>query len=307
MSHPELVNYSNVSYQRTKQINILQVPNVSIQVLSGSLGAVVTGLDLSQPLAPEVVFELKELFRQHLVVIFKQQQLDDEQYLDFVQYFGSVYHSPKHIPVLASAEDGENQTIVLVANTNEGYTGSGELTAHSDHHWTPVPSKASFLYALAVPKQGGDTLWANHYQIYEDLPAATKERIRYLQLITYNPFVRRLKGGEPRLYRDLSREPISTGFPHPLVATHPETGRKVLFLDQATEVEVLGLTQSEGEALIAELRAHAAQAKYLYRHHWEVGDLVYWDNLATTHQRPAFDPQHTRILKRISLAGTRPV
>lgn len=298
---------SSTTYSSYQSINALKDQAISIQVLKAPLGAVVSGLDLSQPLAPSIVFELKQLFNEHLVVVFKNQQLNDEQYLDFAQYFGSVYQSPKHIPVLASANDGENQTIVLVANTQEGYTGSGELTAHSDHHWTPVPSKASFLYALAVPEQGGDTLWANQYQIYDDLPEATKARIQQLQLITYNPFVRRLKGGEPRLYRDLSREPISEGFPHPLVATHPETGRKVLYLDQATEVEVLGLSQSEGEALIAELRAHAAQPKYLYRHHWEVGDVVYWDNLATTHQRPAFDPQQTRILKRISLAGTRPI
>ena len=91
-----------------------------------------------------------------------------------------------------------------------------------------------------------------------------------------------------------------------MAATHPETGRKLLYLDYATEVEVVGLGPAEGEELIAGLREHLNQAKYYYRHQWSVGDIVLWDNLATLHNRPAFDPNQRRVLKRISLAGGRP-
>lgn len=270
------------------------------------LGARVSGLDLAQPLGPEQLLLLKSAFAQHQVLVFEQQQLNDEQYLHFATHFGPIFRSPEDVPVLASSDEGQTPDIVLVANIAGGYTGSGELTAHSDHHWTPYPSKASFLYALEVPAQGGDTHWSNQYQIYEELPAELKLRINGLQLITYNPFVRRLKGGEPRLYRDPALPPISAAHPHPLVGTHPETGRKFLYLDQATEVEVVGLPTEEGAELIRQLRTHADQRRYFYRHRWQAGDLVLWDNLATTHYRPAFDAAQRRVLKRISLAGGRP-
>lgn len=270
------------------------------------VGAVVRGLDLAAPLTAQSLPALKQAFADHQVLIFKNQQLTDEQFLAFATYFGGVFQPPEDVPVLASSEAGRTPDVVLVANTEDGYTGSGELSAHSDHHWPPYPSKASFLYALEVPLQGGDTWWSNQYQVYEDLDEATRRRIDGLQLITYNPFVRRLKGGAPRQYRDLSSPPISAVHPHPLVGTHPETGRKFLYLDAATEVEIPGLSQSAGEQLIAELRAHAAQPGYFYRHRWSVGDVVLWDNLATTHRRPAFDADQRRVLKRISLAGARP-
>jgi taurine dioxygenase len=269
------------------------------------VGAVVSGLDLSRPLAPETVLRLKQAWQDHLVLIFKDQIPSDPQYIAFATYFGTVFYPPDDVPVLASASDGSVPEIVLVANVEGGYTGSGELSPHIDHHWTPYPSKGSFLYALEVPTEGGDTYWSNLYQVYADLDDATKQRIAGLQLITYNPFKR--KPGEIRpKYRDPGQPPPSAAFPHPLVATHPQTGRKLLYLDYATEVEVVGLGHSEGAELIAGLREHLNQAKYYYRHQWSVGDIVLWDNLATLHNRPAFDPNQRRVLKRISLAGGRP-
>jgi len=285
----------------------IHTPPFSITPLQDApLGAQVQGLDLAQPLSAATVLRLKAAFAQHQILVFKDQQLSDRQYLDAATYFGPVFRSESDVPVLASTEQGQTPDIVLVANIEGGYTGSGELTAHSDHHWTPYPSKASFLYALEVPSHGGDTYWSNQYQIYDELPEALKQRIEGLQLITYNPFVRRLVGGEARLYRDPAVPPISAAHPHPLVGTHPETGRRFLYLDQATEVELVGLPAEEGAALIAELRAHSQQPRFFYRHQWSVGDIVLWDNLATTHYRPAFDPESRRVLKRISLAGGRP-
>ncbi|MBS1211802.1 MAG: taurine dioxygenase, partial [Proteobacteria bacterium] len=251
------------------------------------------------------VLTLKRIWAEHLVLIFKDQVLSDQQYLDFATYFGNIFYPPDDVPVLASGPDGQVPAIIPVANIEGGYTGTGELAPHSDHHWTPYPSKGSFLYALEVPATGGDTHWSNLYRVYEDLDEATKRRIDGLQLITYNPFKR--KPGEPRpRYRDSSQPPSSEAFPHPLVATHPETGRKLLYLDYSTEVEVVGLDPAEGSELIAALREHLNQPRYYYRHQWSVGDVVLWDNLATLHYRPAFDPTARRVLKRISLAGGRP-
>ena len=282
-----------------------KLDSFEIAPTGGPVGAVVTGLDVSQPLSAETLLNLKRAWQEHLILIFKDQLLSDSQYIDFATYFGNIFYPPDDVPVLASGSDGSVPEIVLVANVEGGYTGSGELQPHIDHHWTPYPSKGSFLYALEVPRKGGDTYWSNLYQVYDDLDDATKQRIAGLQLVTYNPFKR--QPGEKRpAYRDLSQPPLSEAYPHPLVATHPETGRKLLYLDYATEVEVVGLDPAEGAALIASLRKHLIQPKYYYRHRWSVGDIVLWDNLATLHFRPAFDPDQRRVLKRISLAGGRP-
>lgn len=280
---------------------------VQITPTAGAVGAIVSGIDVSQPLSPAVIFQLKQAFAEHLILIFKDQFLTDDDFRNFATYFGHIFYPPSDVPVLASADSGATPDIVLVANVEGGYTGSGELSAHIDHHWTPFPSKASFLYALEIPKSGGDTYWSNQYQVYEDLDEDTKQQIEHLQLITYNPFVRRSVSKDffPR-YRTPDIEPVSQGFPHPLVGTHPETGRKFLYLDEATEVELVNVDPEQGKKLIEKLRTHQKQARYFYQHRWSVGDIVLWDNYATLHYRPAFDPSERRVLKRISLAGGRP-
>lgn len=284
---------------------ITRVDSVTITPTGGPLGAIVTGLDVARPSSPAVLLALRQAWRDHLVLIFKDQQLTDRQYLNFATYFGPVFYPPNDVPVLASRPDGEVPEIVLVANIEGGFTGTGELLPHSDHHWTPYPSKGSFLYAVDVPAAGGDTHWANLYRVYDDLGEELQQQIDGLQLITYNPFKRQPGEVRPR-YRDPARPPLSAAFPHPLVATHPETGRKLLYLDAATEVELAGVEPHAGAALIERLRESLKQPQYYYRHQWSLGDLVLWDNLATLHYRPAFDPASRRILKRISLAGARP-
>jgi len=280
--------------------------SLTITPTDGPVGAIVTGIDVSKPLQAWEILVLRQAFEDHQILIFKNQELNDEEYLKFSTYFGSIFYPSPDVPVLASDPYGAAPAIVLVANIEGGYTGTGELSAHSDHHWTPYPSKASFLYALEVPEVGGDTYWSNQYKVYADLDEVTKKRIENLQLITYNPFVRKVKGGEHVPYRLSLLPAISDAFPHPLVATHPETGKKFLYLDAETEVEVVGLSFEEGSALIAKLREHAKNPKYFYQHKWTVGDIVLWDNYATLHYRPAFDPNTRRVLKRISLAGGRP-
>ena len=269
------------------------------------LGAIVGDLDAARALSPEVILALKQGLLDHHILIFKNQDLSEPAFKDFAAYFGSVFLPPADVPVLASKDGGATPEIVLVANVEGGYTGNGELSPHSDHHWTPYPSSGSLLYALEIPAQGGDTSFYNMHLAHETLDRATQQRIANLQLITYNPFLH--QPGEPRpKYRSEPKALISPVFPHPLVRTHPNSGKKILYLDASTEVEVVGLPASEGEALIAELRAHIDSERFRYTHKWSVGDIVYWDNQAVLHARSAFDPSARRVLKRISLAGSRP-
>lgn len=278
---------------------------VKIRSIDAPLGAIVTDLDASQPIAPEVILQLKQALRDCHILIFKDQKLSDEQLFNFSLYFGALFVPSDETPVLAS-KPGETPVVIPISNVDGGYTGTGELTFHSDHKWTSTPSSGSLLYALEISTYGGDTYWLNTNLAYEALDEATKERIADLQLITYNPFLQ--DRNAPRsLYRlDKTIPLISPIFPHPLVRTHPESGKKHLYLDAATEVEIVGLEPQEGYKLIEQLRQHLTQPKFYYKHKWSVGDIVYWDNQATLHYRQAFDPDERRVLKRVSLAGSRP-
>ncbi len=281
----------------------------AVHDLDAPLGALVTGIDARLPLSAEQVLALKRALVDHHVVVLPEQRLDDAQFLRLSRYFGDVFQPPADVPVLASDPYGGNTpAIVKVSNVEDGVLGNHELTAHADHHWTPLPSSGSFLYALEVPRVGGDTTWINLAAAHDALDAATKREIADLQLITYNPFLRRLKplaSGFPK-YRTPDIEPLTPNVAHPLVRTHPDSGRKILYLDQATEVEVVGADPVYGQALVERLRKHILQPRFAYTHQWQVGDIVWWDNQATLHARTAFDPQERRVLKRISLSGSRP-
>ena len=278
--------------------------------LDAPLGALITGIDARGPLRADQVLAVKRALVEHHIVVLPAQRLDDAQFLRLSRYFGDVFQAPADVPVLASDPYGGNTpAIVKVSNVDDGVLGHHELSAHADHHWTPVPSSGSLLYALEVPRVGGDTTWVNLAAAYDALDEATKREIDGLQLITYNPFLRRLKplaSGQFPHYRTPDIEPLTPFEAHPLVRTHPDSGRKILYLDEATEVEVLGVSPQQGQALVERLRAHLLQPRFAYTHRWQVGDIVYWDNQATLHARTAFDATERRVLKRISLSGSRP-
>jgi hypothetical protein len=169
-------------------------PHWAVHDLDAALGAVVTDLDARQPLRADQALALKKALRDRHIVLLRGQQLDDAQFLRLARSFGDVFQPPQDVPVLASDPYGGNTpAIVKVSNVENGVLGNHELSAHSDHHWTPVPSSGSLLYALEVPRAGGDTTWINLAAAYNALDAATKLLIDGLQLITYNPFLRRLK------------------------------------------------------------------------------------------------------------------
>ncbi|WP_273429096.1 TauD/TfdA family dioxygenase [Chitinibacter tainanensis] len=289
--------------------------DIVITPVDGALGATVTGIDANQPQHPSTILRLKKALHEHFILIFKRQELDDSALLRFATYFGSVFVPPEDVPVLASNTAGKAPDVVRVANVDGGYTGNGELTPHADHQWTPIPSAGSLLYAVELPAVGGDTSWYNIHQAYLDLDEATKAQLEGLQHITYNPFLRHVLNAQRKAegleaeypkYRSPARPILGPGFPHPLVRTHPDSGKKVLFLSTHTESEILGIDQAEAEALIARLRAHIQQDKYRYEHRWALGDIMYWDNQATLHSRTAFPETERRVLKRVSLAGSRP-
>lgn len=283
-----------------------------------ALGAAVFGLDAKKAQSGETIYRLKQALAEHLILVFKNQSLDDLQYLAFASYFGSIFRPSADNPVLATQEDsGTLPDVVPVSNAvgKGDYTGHGELTPHADHQWTPLPSFGSLLYAIELPQNGGQTAWFNTIKAYEALDDNTKQYINQLQLITYNPFVRfQNNKGTPKeggygtspKYRFKDQPIIGHAYPHPLVRTHPESGRKALWLNTHSEVELVNEDDQIGSELIEKLRQHILKPEFRYEHQWEQGDIVFWDNQATLHSRRPFPSDQRRLLKRISLAGGRP-
>lgn len=285
---------------------------ITIIPTGGALGAIVTGLDTRRSIPGSVILQLKQALQDHHILIFKQQTLTEEQLFEFATHFGDVFIPPSDVPVLGSVA-GQVPRVVTIANAPEYGAGKGlldniELLPHIDHLWTPRPSSGSLLYALEVPRQGGDTQWANLAWAYEDLDGATKAEIADLRVINYNPFLKDPGNGTIRGSYNFpgTYQPEQLLSAHPLVRTHPDSGKKILFLDCSNEVEIVGVSPEKGAALIERLHQHLKQPKFYYNHRWSVGDIVYWDNQSTMHCRPAFDPHERRIMKRVSLAGSRP-
>ncbi|EQM70823.1 TauD/TfdA family dioxygenase [Pseudomonas tohonis] len=279
----------------------------AITPLAAPLGAVVSGFDATR-ITPEQVLALKQAQREHHILVFRDQHLDDAQYLAFATHFGAVFQPPADIPVLSSGADGKAPEIVKVANTEDGELGNTAIPAHVDHHWTPTPSSGSFLYALEVPSKGGETRFTNLALAYSALDEATRREIDPLRLINYNPFIRLKSGGYNGgfvTYRTPDI-PAIQGTEHPLVRTHPESGKRLLFLGVHTEVEIPGADPEYGKALIGRLREHLENPRFHYAHAWQPGDIVWWDNQAVLHARNGFPATEKRRMKRISLSGSRP-
>jgi taurine dioxygenase len=267
----------------------------------GPLGAEVTGVDLSLEQPGEVVFSILRAFAQYQVLIFREQTLDLERQLTVAEWFGPRYVPPDGEPL------SEHETAVsIVSNVAEGgLHGHGDLSCHSDLPYLPIPVLGSALYAIEVPSSGGETSWSNLYQAYDAVDDGTKAEIANVKVCALNPMVGRMRGVDAASGDRYTQYRIPT-FPHPLVRTHPETGRKSLFVSYAA-YELIGLDDpDQGPELLARLQAHVDQDRWYYTHRWRPGDLVIWDNRCTNHKRTAFDPSERRLMRRVVMAGTVP-
>jgi taurine dioxygenase len=280
---------------------------ITITPVQGRFVAEVGGVDLSKTLSDDSFEKVHDAFLRHSILVFRGQQLDNEQHIAFSRRFGELeIHTAKHwlLPdfpeILVLSNRGEKGTKPIV---------NGGAYWHSDITYKAKPPLGSLLYALEVPPEGGDTLFADMYAAYESLDEETKSRIGHLKAIhrygdRYRLMASEDKDRPPLTAAQLAEVPDVT---HPLVRTHPETGRKALFVNEGFTIGVEGLAESEGKALLDQLFSHSVQAGHVYRHRWHAGDLVMWDNRCTMHRATEYDARHTRAMHRTTIAGDRPM
>jgi taurine dioxygenase len=278
-----------------------------VKPLSPALGAEIVGLDLRHELGAGTIADILDAWHQHLVLVFRDQQLSEDEQIRFARHFGVL--EKRRRPSEARNEAAMikyPELTMLVSNIREngkliGSLPDGEMHFHSDFCYLEKPAKGTFLFAIEVPSQGGDTLFLNMYKAYETLPPALKSRVEGRKAVNaylYESPTREIN----RAKLDLS---IAPHFAQPMVRTHPDTRRKALYVNRLMTWTVEGMEQAEGNALLDQLLDHIEQDQFIYAHHWRVGDLVLWDNRCTLHARTDFSNKERRLLRRHVVAGDR--
>ncbi|MFZ3349297.1 MAG: TauD/TfdA family dioxygenase [Xanthobacteraceae bacterium] len=274
----------------------------SISPLTDHTGAEVTGLDFRTPIDADARAALNDAFVEHHVLVMRDQEFSPDDFKVAVQVFGELQpHDKKehHVPGFPDVSYVSNDEFV-----NGRRIIPGE-TFHTDHSNHPQPPKATTLFAVDLPSSGGDTQYVNMHDAYDDLPEAMKRKIDDLKAVHAY-----LSKYSPRPLGYLSEDSAKKLPPpgvHPLVRTHPDNGRKALFLNPVRMESILGMEDADALKLIDELMTHATQKKYEYRHKWRHGDWVLWDNRSLMHQaNPDYDMNERRLLYRLMLRGEVP-
>jgi len=257
----------------------------------GPLGARVEDVNLGASLSAETVAMIRAALLQHLVLIFRDQSLTEEEQVRFTRYFGRPEEHVRKLPRRGLPE------IFVVSNVTEdgepvGALGNGELTFHSDLSYMEVPGALSIVHAIEVPEEGGDTQWSNAYAAYDAMDDVLRKRVLGLCAIhrhgeeAQNPAV-----------------PVA----HPVIRTHPDTGRRATYVSPQFTRSLQGVSARESESLLSALLAHVTRPEFVWNHKWRAGDLVMWDNRCTMHRREPFSASQRRILKRTQIFGDPPV
>jgi alpha-ketoglutarate-dependent 2,4-dichlorophenoxyacetate dioxygenase len=267
---------------------------ITICPVTPTFAAEIGDIDLSKPLDPSEISEVKNAFTKYAVLIFPDQRLSQDQHLDFAKYFGplettiALFRKDPKLRVRqefadVSNLDPENQ--VWGKDSRQRMFQMGNRLWHTDSSFKRLPARASLLYARTIPPVGGHTEFADERAAYDALPEATKSRIDSL-VAEHSIFTSRARLGFSN-FSDEERQGMPP-VPQVLVRTIPESGRNSLYLASHAG-RIFGMPEPEGRALIEELVAHATQRQFVYTHRWRVHDLVIWDNRCTMHRGADFD------------------
>lgn len=280
---------------------------MEVNQLSDTMGAEVTGIDLTQTLDDETITAINKAFVDNLVACFRSQSFETpDEFLNATRYLGTPippiltnYLLPGQKEVEALTSDAHDKRVGSVVPQRRG------LTWHTDHSNIAEPPKATMLYGIDIPSEGGDTQFLNMYAAYDALSEDMKNFIsgrRVLHLYQASRAPRKMG------LRTKEQEASSPGTWQPLVRLNPDTGRKALYLNAMRMEEVEGLSEKETTDLLNELLSHCDNPEFQYSHKWRKGDVLVWDNRSTQHQGTAgFDSSERRYLHRVMLQGEAPL
>ncbi len=273
------------------------------------LGADIEGIDLSAPLAAETVSSIRDAWLDHLVLRFRDQILTLDQLERFSRCFGELDKAPI-TPRTGKPHLPDHPYIAVMSNIERdgqpiGSLGNGEAIWHTDISYKDECPSASILYSVEIPPAGGNTNFANMYLAYENLPPDLRARVNGGLMCKHDASTN--SAGQRRAGFEGVTDPREVpGAIHPVVRTHPETGRKCLFLGRRRNAYLVGLDLDESEALLDALWDAATDPDLVWSQQWQVGDVLMWDNRAVIHHRDEFAATDRRLLYRTQLLGDKP-
>ena len=281
----------------------------TVRPVSASLGAKVMGIDLSESLSDNLWGIVDSAFLEHKILVFPDQDITPERHVAFSRHFGDL---ETHV-LTNNLMEGLPEVYVLSNVVDADGTKKGRPRAgmywHTDLSYQEIPSLGSIMYAHEVPEVGGDTMFANLEKAYEGLSDLMREMIAELRVEHdfnwgYRNVVRRIPNTEEIAQEQLDARPPVV---HPLVRTHPETGRKSLYVSPGFAAAIVGMEYEESQAMLGFLNRHASRPEYVYRHRWTAHDVVMWDNRCTMHHAvDDYDSSSRRHMHRTTVTGVKP-
>ena len=271
-----------------------------------ALGAEVRGIDMRKPMDPTTVRAVRDAWTRHLVLIFPDQPITDQEHVAFTRQFGEpeIFHQTSlHLRsddvkeiFLVSNVDARNR-IVMPSDPGQKQLNSSRQW-HTDSSYKTLPSIGSLLHGIEISRTGGITQFINMYMVYDELPDALRRQVEGRKARHDFAMLSRLTGAPAPSGAERAAVPPVW---HPMVRRHPESGRKSLFISAIYNDMIEGMGEDESRRLIEDLSAFAAQPKYMYRHVWEPHDVLMWDNRCTVHAVTPYDPHERRVMHRTTI------
>jgi taurine dioxygenase len=290
-------------------VALSEIPRQSFEIrpLAGHVGAEIIGLDLRLPLNDQDFASIHRAHLDHHVVVFRDQRITPQQQIDFSRRFGVL-----QIHVLKQFLLAGHPEILIVSNIVEngqpvGLGDAGKYW-HSDLSYKELPSLGSMLHAQELPSEGGDTLFADMHRAWDTLPSALSEAVKGKQAV--HSYTARYSEGKnaanwrPTLTAEQLAQVVTVT--HPVVRTHPENGRKALFVSEGFTTHIVGIPEDESRDLLQQLYAHSVRAENVYRHSWQAHDMVFWDNRSLIHLAAGCPDHLRRKLYRTTIQGDAP-
>ncbi len=285
-----------------------RIPEISIAPLTTHVGAEVSGLDISRPLSEDVIAFLIEAFDRHVALVFRDQDLTEQQQLAFAEHFGPLglrRRAPKQISKGMAATAGSTMLVTNIpeeAGKDAGSYGDGEMWFHGDSCYYEVPNRATFLYSLELPSRGGNTKVNSMYAAYRNLPADLKEKLEGRRVLQVHDHKRR-----ERLDLDAIKLEDLRHCWQPIFVTHPKSGNRSLYVNRLMSAAIEGLERAESDDILDRLFDIVEDPAIVYEHEWRLGDLLMWDNICSVHARTDFPREERRLLRRCTVGGEGPL
>jgi taurine dioxygenase len=282
-------------------MNVMTEARFEVVPLTKHIGAELRGIDLREKPDDATIRQIYQAWLDHLVIIFPGQQLSQEDLVRVTGYFGEIGELSRPAKYFPKGYSSLLPGIMLISNIREngepiGALPDGEMMFHHDMIHAEVPSKATLLYSVEIPAEGGNTLFASGYAAYDTLDPDVRNRLEGRKALHHYNYGTTIRGG--KMGTEAFAECV-----HPVFRTHEDTGRKAIYVNRLMTVGIVGMPEEESTPLLNKVFDHAEKRDFVYEHKWRLGDLLLWDNRCSSHARTDFPSTQRRLMLRTTVKG----